>query len=74
MYTKSTDHRGAYSVDEFCQAHDLSRVTFYKLLKAGKGPRIMRVMTRTLISAEAAAEWRREMEEGAEVQSPRRRA
>ena len=53
---------GTSSVEEFCTAHKISRATFYKLLAIGKGPRIMKIGTRTLISDEAAAEWRREME------------
>jgi len=34
----------------------------YHLVNAGKGPRLMKVGRRTLISVEAAADWRREME------------
>lgn len=66
-------HRAAYSVTEFCAAHDLTKVTLYKLLKQGTGPRIMKVGTRTLISAEAAADWRRQCEEGAQILPSRRR-
>ena len=52
----------ASTVDEFCHSHRISRGTFYNLLKAGHGPSIMKVGARTLISAEAAANWRRKME------------
>jgi hypothetical protein len=52
----------ASTVDEFCHSHRISRGTFYNLLKAGHGPSIMKVGARTLISAEAAADWRRKME------------
>ena len=48
----------AYSIDAFCRAHDISRAMFYKLARQGIGPRTMRVGTRQLISAEAAADWR----------------
>ena len=65
--------RAAFSVDEFCAAHAITKPLFYKLLKAGQGPRIMKCGTRTLISIEAAADWRRAMEEGA-VLMPARRA
>ncbi len=58
----SFDQLAAYGVDEFCAAHGISRAKFYDLLKIGKGPRVMKVGTRTLISREAAADWRREME------------
>jgi len=52
----------AYTVDEFCQAHRLCRATLYNLLKRGRGPRTMKAGSRTLISIEAAADWRRQME------------
>ncbi|WP_287365893.1 hypothetical protein [Thauera sp.] len=57
----------AYSVQQFCEAHGFTKVLFYKLLKEGRGPRIMKIGARTLISTEAAADWRREMEDGAQV-------
>jgi hypothetical protein len=53
----------AFSVAEFCEAHRISRALFYLLLKEGNGPRLMRVGRRTLVTVEAAAEWRRRMEE-----------
>ena len=52
----------ASTVDEFCHSHRISRGTFYNLLKIGRGPSIMKVGARTLVSAEAAADWRRKME------------
>jgi hypothetical protein len=52
--------RVAYSVDEFCAAHRVTKPTFYALLKEGKAPRIMRVRRRVLITEESAAEWRRD--------------
>lgn len=64
----------AFTVAQFCAAHNITKVFFYKLLKQGRGPRIMKVGTRTLISVEAAADWRSRMEEGAEIMPPRRRA
>ena len=51
-----------WTVDEFCRDHRISRATFYNLLKVGCGPRIMKIGSRTLISAEFAADWRRRME------------
>lgn len=48
---------GAYSVDGFAKSHNLSRVTVYKEIN-DKRLRIMKVGRRTLISGEAAAEWR----------------
>jgi predicted DNA-binding transcriptional regulator AlpA len=53
----------AQTVEEFCQAHRISRGTFYNLLKDGRGPRVMKVGARTLVGTEAAADWRRRMEQ-----------
>jgi excisionase family DNA binding protein len=52
----------AYGIASFCIAHNISRSTFYNLVKDGKAPRLMRVGTRVLISREAAKAWRRERE------------
>ena len=52
----------AHSFPEFCRAHSLSIAFGYALLKRGEGPTIMKVGRRTLVSVEAAAEWRRRME------------
>jgi hypothetical protein len=49
----------AYSVDEFCDAHRISRGYFYVLLREGKAPAILKLGRRTLVTAEAAADWRR---------------
>ena len=54
--------KACYSVDEFCSAHAISRAMFYKLRADGRAPRTMSVGTRTLISYEAAADWRRSCE------------
>jgi len=54
--------RTAYSIEEFCEANRISRATYYNLRKVGKAPSEMKVMTRTLISIEAAEAWRRQME------------
>ena len=54
--------RKCSSVDEFCVDHRISRAMFYKILKEGTGPRVMKVGNRTLISVEADADWRRTME------------
>ena len=57
----------SYSVSDFCGAHGISRALLYKLLRDGRGPRIMKVGRRTLISREAAEEWRRRMETAVQV-------
>jgi hypothetical protein len=52
----------AYSVDGFCRSHSISRAHFYQLLKRGDGPRTFKAGKLTLISKEAAADWRAAME------------
>ncbi len=53
----------AYTVAQFCAAHGgMSRTLFYELLKANRGPRTFKVGRRTLISAQAAADWVNAME------------
>jgi hypothetical protein len=49
----------AYTVNEFCAAHRISRAKLYQLWAAGLGPRFMHVGTKRIISIEAAADWRR---------------
>jgi len=51
-----------YGVDAFCEAHSISRALFYQLLKSGKGPNIIKLGRRTLISKDAAAAWRSSLE------------
>jgi hypothetical protein len=50
--------RLAFTFDEFCRAHAMSRAHLYNLLKRGEGPAIMRAGKKVLITAEAAAAWR----------------
>lgn len=54
--------RGTYTVRQFCDAHHIGPTFFYDLVKTGRGPRLMKVGKRTLISVEAAADWRRAQE------------
>jgi hypothetical protein len=54
--------RAAYTIDEFCEAHRISRRKYYDLVEQGIGPRIMRADSKVLISVEAAADWRAERE------------
>jgi predicted DNA-binding transcriptional regulator AlpA len=54
--------RKAFSINEFCIDHGISRATFYNLKRDGKAPALMTVNTRKLISVEAAAAWRARME------------
>ena len=52
----------AFTVPEFCAAHRISRALFYLLVREGTGPRLLKAGRRTLITVDAAAEWRRRME------------
>ena len=70
--TNAASNQLAMSVADFCTFHSISKPTFYVMIKRGFGPTIMKVGARTLISTEAAAEWRRKMEDGAELMKPRK--
>jgi hypothetical protein len=49
---------GAYSIPQFCRAHGgMSEAFYYKLAKAGLGPKTMHIGGRTLISIESARKW-----------------
>lgn len=55
--------RDAFTIEEFCSRHGISKSAYFKLQAAGEGPRVMRVSLRGVrISREAAAEWRRDRE------------
>ena len=51
------------TIFDFCAENGgISKSFFHKLVNEGKGPRLMKVGRRTLITPEAAAEWRAKME------------
>jgi hypothetical protein len=52
----------ALSISQFCARNNISRSFFYKLKKRRKGPRIMDVDGRQIISPEAERDWRLERE------------
>jgi hypothetical protein len=53
----------AYSIPEFCRRHGgMSTAFFFKLVREGLGPALMKVGARTMISVEPAAAWRRARE------------
>lgn len=59
--------KDAYTVEEFCQRNAISKSELYEQWRSGVGPRVMKRGSRWVrISREAAAEWRRRMEGGAE--------
>lgn len=55
----------SFTIKTFCRRHQISEQLFYKLQRQGKAPQTMLVGTKVLISAEAAARWRREREAAA---------
>ena len=64
---KEPTPRLALSIPEFCEAHGISEGMFYKMKKQNRGltPREMKIGTRTLITFEAAAKWRKAHEQPA---------
>jgi ABC-type phosphonate transport system ATPase subunit len=70
----ATNERAAFSIDEFCEAHRISRNTLYRQLAAGTGPRLMCVGARKLISVEAAADWRAAQEVPKRIDAEREEA
>jgi excisionase family DNA binding protein len=57
------------TINQFCEAENLSRTTLYKLWREGRGPRWFLIGTSRRISAEARQRWRREREAEAEAAS-----
>jgi hypothetical protein len=56
------DDPDAYSINEFCHRHMISRGTYNRLRAEGRGPAEIKLRQRVLISREAAAAWRQRME------------
>jgi hypothetical protein len=61
----------AMSIRIFCALHGISEDMFFKMKREGWGPATMKVGSRTLISHEAAADWRREREAAAALRRAR---
>lgn len=57
----------AFTVSEFCSAHRISRALFYILARDGRAPTIFKCGRRTLISVEAAKDWRQRLEATSEA-------
>jgi hypothetical protein len=57
----------ALSILEFCAAFGISEDFFYKLKRQGKAPTLMKVGARTMVSIQAADEWRIERERAAKA-------
>lgn len=54
----SSTGAAVFTVDEWCARYKFGRSFFYKLLREGRGPRIMKLGSRTLITVESDDEWR----------------
>src|SRR5262249_52858561 len=52
------------------KAHRISRSKLYALWRSGIGPRAIKIGSKNLITAEAACEWRRQLEAGGRSSSP----
>jgi len=50
------------TIPEFCRSHRISKSFLYKLAAQGKAPPICKLGARSLISADAASDWRRGLE------------
>jgi hypothetical protein len=49
--------RSSFTISEWCDLHDLSRGTYYKLRRVGKAPKCFNIGTAVRITPEADAEW-----------------
>jgi predicted DNA-binding transcriptional regulator AlpA len=52
----------ALSIRSFCLVYDISPATFFRMQREGWGPKVMKIGHKSLISMEAADEWRQERE------------
>ena len=61
----------AYNISRFCELHGpMSRAHFYKLLKAGRGPKVIKLGAKRMITIEAAKEWRAKLDAEAQEVRP----
>ena len=49
----------AFTIQEFCDAHRLSRAQFYELQRRGLAPDVTRLLDKIIITVESAAAWRK---------------
>jgi len=61
--------KASFSINEFCVRHALSRSKFYKLRRAGLGPKEMQLGGMVRISAMAEADWQRACEKIAQAKA-----
>jgi hypothetical protein len=65
---------GAVSIPVFCKTHGISVAHFYNLKNRGLAPKTLVAGRRRLVSDEAAAEWRRSMEDPSDIAAGRQAA
>jgi hypothetical protein len=51
----------AFTIQEFCDAHRISRSQYYELKKRGKAPAETSALGKILITTESAARWRQKL-------------
>ena len=52
----------SFSIDDWCEMHNLSRSFFYKLASQGEAPKTFKIGRNTRISETANNEWLAELE------------
>jgi hypothetical protein len=50
----------AYTLEEFCRAHRISRAHYYELRKRGLGPDEAELLGRKIVTHESAKAWRKQ--------------
>ena len=58
MARPQTSSAVVMTIPEFCDQQRFSKAFLYKLIAEGRGPRLMKVGRRTLITGESASNWR----------------
>jgi len=53
---------GAQTIREFCTDFRISRATFYRLARDGRGPKAVRIGRKVLIPRAAAEQWLRDLQ------------
>jgi hypothetical protein len=64
------ENAAAFTISEFCVRNKISRAKFYIEQAAGRGPRVMHVGQKRLISREAELDWHRDREAAAQNAEP----
>ncbi len=57
------DLHDADDVAAFCYRNNLSKATYYRLKKVGRGPRTIQLGKKEIISRDAGRKWRKKMED-----------